>query len=100
MIARIWQGRTRLEDYNKYTEFMKDRAIPDYQNTPGFVKLVFLRNTRGNAGHFTLITFWDNYEVIKNFAGEEFEKAKYYPEDKDFLLEFEEYVTHYEVFAD
>ena len=38
-------------------------------------------------------------EVIKNFAGENFEKAKYYPEDKIFLLEFEENVTHYEVFA-
>ena len=100
MIARIWQGRTRLEDYDGYTEFMKDRAIPDYQKTPGFVKLIFLRNTRDNVGHFTLITFWDNYQVIKNFAGEEFEKAKYYPEDKDFLLEFEERVTHYEVFAD
>ncbi len=31
---------------------------------------------------------------------EEYEKAKYYPEDKDFLLKFEENVTHYEVFAE
>ena len=54
MIARIWQGRTRLEDYDKYAEFMKDRAIPDYQNTPGFVKLVFLRNTWDNAGGISL----------------------------------------------
>ena len=38
-------------------------------------------------------------EVIKNFAGTDFEKAKYYPEDNDFLLEFEEKVQHHEVFA-
>jgi len=31
-----------------------------------------------------LITFWENLEAIKNFAGEDYEKAKYYPEDKDF----------------
>ncbi len=100
MIARIWHGRTRVEDYEAYTRFMKDRAIPDYQSTKGFVKLVFLRNISGDAGHFTLITFWESLEVIKNFAGEDFEKAKYYPEDKSYLLEFEEKVTHYEVFAE
>jgi heme-degrading monooxygenase HmoA len=100
MIARIWHGRTKVEDYEAYTEFMKERAIPDYRETEGFVKLVFLRNIRESEGHFTLITFWANLEVIKNFAGEDYEKAKYYPEDDDFLLEFEEKVVHYEVFVE
>jgi len=100
MIARIWHGRTRVSDYEAYTEFLKVKAIPDYQNTNGFVKLVFLRNIRDNVGHFKLVTFWENLEVIRNFAGEDFEKAKYYPEDDNFLLEFEEKVIHYEVFAE
>ncbi len=100
MIARIWHGKTKIEDFEEYTEFMKSKAIPDYRKTDGFVKLTFLRRRDGNIGHFTLITFWENLEVIKNFAGEDFEKAKYYSEDKNFLLEFEEKVTHYEVFAE
>ena len=100
MIARIWHGRTRAEDYEAYTEFLKERAIPDYRNTKGFVKLVFLRSVKGGEGHFTLITFWESLDAIKRFAGEEYEKAKYYPEDKDYLLEFEEEVEHYEVFAE
>jgi len=100
MIARIWHGKTKIEDYETYTEFLKVKAIPDYQKTNGFLKLIFLRNTKDNVGHFTLITFWENLEVIKNFAGEDFERAKYYPEDEAFLLEFEEKVTHYEVFAE
>ncbi len=100
MIARIWHGRTKVEDYEAYTTFMKERAIPDYQNTEGFVRLTFLRNISGGAAHFTLITFWENLEIIKNFAGETYEKAKYYPEDSDFLLEFEETVQHYELFAE
>ena len=75
-------------------------VIRDYEKTNGFVKLIFLRNTKDNIGHFTLITFWENIKVIKNFAGEDFEKAKYYSEDDNFLLEFEEEVTHYEVFAE
>ncbi len=100
MIARIWQGRTKSEDFEQYTQFMKTKAIPDYQKTDGFIKLIFLRSTDGLVAHFKLITFWKNLEVIKNFAGEDYEKAKYYPEDKRFLLEFEEKVTHFEVFAE
>ncbi len=100
MIARIWHGRTKGEDYEAYTKFMREVAIPDYKKTTGFVKLTFLRRLEGEIAHFNLITFWEDLEVIRNFAGNDFDKAKYYPEDKKYLLEFEERVTHHEVFAD
>lgn len=99
MIARIWHGRTSLEHYEIYTEFLKKRAVPDYQGTPGFIKLMFLRSIINGGGDFTLITVWESLEVIKNFAGDDIAKAKYYGEDKEFLLEFEETVGHFEVFA-
>ena len=51
----------------------------------------------GDITHFITLTFWDSLESIKGFAGEDVEVAKYYPEDKDFLLEFEPNVVHYEV---
>jgi heme-degrading monooxygenase HmoA len=99
MIARIWHGKTSIANYEVYKEFLKDVAIPDYKKTQGFKGLTFLKSIQNNEGHFTLITFWENLEVIKNFAGEDFEKAKYYPEDDNFLLEFEKSVQHHEVFA-
>ena len=100
MIARIWKGRTKIEHLGAYTTFMKVRAIPDYKKTDGFVKLTFLKRTDHEFAYFNLITFWENLEVIKNFAGHDFEKAKYYPEDKGYLIDFPEKVTHYEVFAE
>ncbi len=99
MIARIWHGRTKGEDYEEYTDLMKTKAIPDYKETKGFIDLTFLRRIDNDIAHFTLITFWQNLEVIRNFAGDDFEKAKYYKEDERFLLEFEEKVFHHEVFA-
>ena len=99
MIARIWHGKTGTEDYEVYTDFLKRVAIPDYQKTVSFKELTLLRSIKDNEGHVTLITYWEILEVIKNFAGDDFEKAKYYPEDDNFLLEFEEKVQHYEVFA-
>ncbi|MEP1305187.1 MAG: antibiotic biosynthesis monooxygenase [Balneola sp.] len=79
---------------------MKERAIPDYKNTEGFVKLTFLRRKDEDYAYFELITFWENMEVIRNFAGEDAEIAKYYPEDKQYLIDFPEKVTHHEVFAE
>ena len=99
MIARVWHGRVQSKDFESYTRFMRERAIPDYQSTQGFVKLSFLRRQEGNEAHFTLITYWEDLQVVKNFAGEDYEKAKYYPEDKEYLLDFEEKVVHYEVFS-
>jgi heme-degrading monooxygenase HmoA len=56
-----------------------------------------LRRVDGDRAHFLLISLWDSMDAIRKFAGPEPEKAVYYPEDKDFLLEFEPNVTHYEV---
>ena len=100
MIARIWNGRTKVPHLEAYTQLMKDIAIPDYKKTPGFIKLSFLRSVENDIAHFKLITYWENLEVIKNFAGADYEIAKYYPEDEQYLLEFEEKVSHFEVFSE
>lgn len=97
MIARIWHGVTPAGKADEYVEFLNRSGVPDYQATPGNLGVYVLRRTEGEQAHFLTLTFWESVEAIKKFAGEEYEKARYYPEDKDFLLEFEENVTHYEV---
>ena len=99
MIARIWHGKTAAADLEAYSDLLTRLAIPDYRSTQGFRGLTFLRRVGGDEAHFDLITYWENMDVIRNFAGEDLEKAKYYLEDKEFLLEFEEKVRHFEVFA-
>lgn len=99
MIARIWHGKTRAQHFEEYSRFMRECAIPDYRKTDGFIGLSFLRRLEGDVAHFQLMTYWENLEVIKGFAGDEYELAKYYPQDDEYLLEFEERVVHYEVFA-
>lgn len=98
MIARIWHGRTHAKHYDEYTEFTKKMAIPDYSSIAGNKGMTFLRRLEGDIAHFTLITYWDSIESIKQFAGEDFERAKYYDEDTRYLLEFEEKVIHHEIF--
>lgn len=97
MIARIWHGKTQAATADAYRDFLRARAVADYQAITGNLGTHILRRREGDEAHFITFTFWENVEAIKAFAGEDFEKAKYYPEDKNFLLEFEPHVAHYEV---
>jgi heme-degrading monooxygenase HmoA len=45
------------------------------------------------------VTRWESEESIRAFAGDDLLRARYYPEDQDFLLEFEPEVQHYVVAA-
>ena len=49
------------------------------------------------VGEESPLPLWDSFESIKAFAGPEYEKAVYYPEDKKFLLKLDPRVTHFEV---
>lgn len=98
MIVRMWHGRVDAANADEYAEFMKQRAAPDYASVDGLQKLLFLRKNEKEVTHFLLVTYWDSMDSVKKFAGEEPEKAKYYPEDVRFLLEKEEHSALYEVF--
>jgi heme-degrading monooxygenase HmoA len=99
MIVRIWHGRTRRERADEYGAFLTLRAIPDYRGTAGNLDVAILRRDEGEVSHFLTITSWESEEAISAFAGSELLKAKYYAEDRDFLLEFEDEVQHYGVVA-
>lgn len=98
MIGRIRHGRTKSTDADRYLEYLSMSGIPDYRRTAGNRGAWVLRRVERDVAHFITLTFWDSREAIKAFAGEDIERAKYYPEDKKYLLEFKSGVTHYEVF--
>jgi len=97
MIARIWHGVTPASKAEAYVEYLNHTGLSDYKTTPGNKGAYLLRRIEGDEAHFLTLTFWDSKQDIRAFAGEDIEKARYYPEDKDFLLEFEPLVKHYEV---
>jgi hypothetical protein len=45
------------------------------------------------------VTTWESEAPIRAFAGNDLLQAKYYPEDDEFLLEFEPQVQHFVVTA-
>jgi len=99
MITRIWHGRTKAEHADEYLQFVIDRGVADYKSVEGNLSVEIWRREEGEVCHFWTVTKWDSYESIKKFAGDDFEKAKYYPEDSKYLLEFEPTVQHCETFT-
>jgi heme-degrading monooxygenase HmoA len=97
VIARIWHGTTRASLAEDYFEFLQRSGVPDYASTPGNRGVWVLRAIEQDTAHFLLISHWESVESIKRFAGDDYQKARYYPEDQSYLLEFEEHVRHYDV---
>ncbi len=97
MIARLWHGITPKSKADEYVEYLNRTGVRDYRAVEGNLSVHILRRIEVEQAHFLILTFWDSIESIKKFAGDDFEKARYYPEDGDYLLEFEEKVVHYEV---
>ena len=98
MIAWSDPKFTAIEKADEYEKFMIDRAAPDYGSVEGLIKLYFQRKNEEKKAHFLLITLWNSIDSVRNFAGDNPEIAKYYPEDDYFLLEKEKHVSMYEVF--
>lgn len=99
MIARIWHGRTNTAKADEYLAFLRQRALPDYRGTPGNLAAYILRRAEGEVTHFLTVTHWESLQVIEAFAGKDISRAKYYPEDSGFLLEFEPTVQHHELYS-
>ena len=98
MITRIWHGRTRATDADEYLQFLIDTGVADYKSVDGNLSVEIWWRIDGDVCHFYTVTKWDGYDSIKRFAGEDYEKAKYYADDSKYLLEFEPTVQHYETF--
>lgn len=98
MITRVWHGTTRATDAERYLRFLLDKGIRDYLRTPGNQEVRVGRRIEGDIAHFYTISTWDDLDSVRAFAGDPVDRARYYPEDEDFLLSFEPTVLHYETF--
>ncbi len=99
MIARTWHGRVPAGRAEEYYEYLLRTGIPDYRRTPGNMGVYVFKRLEGDVAHFLLTSLWDTLESIRAFAGDDIERARYYPADTGFLLELEPTVTHFDVLS-
>jgi heme-degrading monooxygenase HmoA len=97
MIARIWRGTTDAAQAGRYLAYLQATGMPGYRATPGNRGAWVLRRIVDGRAEFITLTFWDSLDAVRAFAGDDHERAVYYPEDAAFLLEMLPTVEHYEL---
>lgn len=98
MITRIWHGETKPENEEAYLKLLSEEGTNEYRQTAGNLSAKIWKKSENASTHFWTVTEWENLDSIKKFAGEDFEKARYYPADSGMLLRLEEHVEHYETY--
>jgi heme-degrading monooxygenase HmoA len=97
MIARIWRGWTRVADTDEYVQYVLKTGIKEYRETSGNRGAFILHRRQGDRTEFLTLSFWDSLDSIRGFAGDQVERAVFYPEDDRFLVDRETTVSHFEV---
>ena len=95
-IARVWRGVTPRSKREEYLAYLKETGVDEIRNTPGNLGVrIYVRNTK-QGSEFIFVSFWKSMSAIRRFAGDDVEKARYYPKDREFLMKLEWKVRHYE----
>lgn len=97
MVARIWRGWTLRDDAAAYAAYVHQTGIAGYRATPGNQGAWVLQRVVGDRVEILTLSFWDSLDAIREFAGDDVERAVFYPEDDRYLIDRELRVTHYEL---
>jgi heme-degrading monooxygenase HmoA len=100
MIARVWRGWVRTKDRAAYVDYIERTGMVEYRGTPGNEGAWMLARDLGDdRTEIVTLSFWASRDSIRGFAGDDIERAVFYPEDDRYLVDRETTVTHYEVVA-
>jgi heme-degrading monooxygenase HmoA len=96
-IARIWHGATPVGMTDEYVSLAKSNCVANCTSTPGNLGVTFFHQTEGGVTRHTFISYWQDFDAVKRFAGEDYQKAKFFPGEEHYLLESDEVVEHREL---
>ena len=97
--SRHRRGVRHDRSHLDYLAYLDRTGLADYAKIAGNRGVTVLRRVQGEHCEFMLISLWESMSAVHEFAGENPEKAVYYPEDEQYLLQMEPLVRHYEVAA-
>ncbi|MFC1563544.1 antibiotic biosynthesis monooxygenase [candidate division KSB1 bacterium] len=99
MVGRIWHGWTSPENADTYENLLKTEIFPGIaaKNVPGYKSIQLFRRPSGDEVEFITIMWFDSWDAVKQFAGEDYEHA-YVPQNaRKVLARFDEKSQHYEI---
>ena len=101
MVARIWHGWTTIDNADTYENLLKTEIFPGIvaKGVEGYRGIRLLRRAQEKEVEFITIMEFDSWDAVKQFAGEDYERAYVPPKAREVLARFDERSRHYEIRA-
>jgi antibiotic biosynthesis monooxygenase (ABM) superfamily enzyme len=102
VISRIWHGWTSPGNADAYEALLKEEIIVGIQDRHirGFKGMQLLRRAAGAEVEFVTIMTFDALDAVREFAGQDYERAVVPQEARAVLSRFDERSQHYEIKAE
>jgi len=99
VIVRTWSARATPAGAAEYHAFFADVLLPELRALAGFAGAYLLSRNNGTVV-LTALTFWESYDAIRSFAGEDMARSVVEPQARAVLLDFDAVVTHHELLVE
>jgi hypothetical protein len=102
MISRIWHGYTTPSNADEYEFLLKAEIFTGIQNRQivGYKGIQLFRRSLDVEVEFITVMWFDSFEAVRLFAGEDYEVAVVPLNARALLSRFDERSQHYEVKAE
>jgi heme-degrading monooxygenase HmoA len=99
VIGRIWHGWSKPEHADTYEKLLKEEIFPGIaeKGVSGYKGIQLFRKPVDDEVEFVTIMWFDSWDAVKRFAGEDYERAYVPPKAREVLARFDERSQHYEV---
>jgi len=97
-VLREWRAEIRRGLRDEYVRYVRATGIAAYRTTRGNLgAAIATRDLDAERAEIVVLSWWTDREAVVAFAGEEIERARYFPEDDAYLLTRPDVVRHYEI---
>jgi heme-degrading monooxygenase HmoA len=100
MVARIWHGWTTAANADAYERLLREEIFPGIaaKGVVGYRGIQLLRRPLETGEvEFATIMWFDSLEAVRQFAGDDYERAYVPDKARAVLFRFDERSLHYEV---
>jgi heme-degrading monooxygenase HmoA len=96
VITRVWRGWATADRAQDYERHYRSEVMSVLQGVPGFAGARLLQRTTDGVTEFVSLTFFDDLDAVRAFAGPDYETAVVAGEAREILARFDDHVSHYE----
>jgi heme-degrading monooxygenase HmoA len=94
----MWRGWVSTERAGEYVDYISRTGLAEYRRTAGNLGAeMWTRELGDGRSEVTTLSWWESLDAIRGFAGDDIDRAVFYPEDDEYLIDRETTVTHHEV---